>query len=98
MSDSIDQATVTQVAKLARIQLSDQQLSESAKQLADILDYIGQLEQVTLPDDVEPFFGAIESVNAVRSDEVIASVDRDSILKNAPSSDGEFYVVPPVFK
>lgn len=98
MPESIDRATVEQVARLARIHLSEKQLDESSKQLGEILNYIGQLEQVELPDDVVPFFGAIESVNAIREDEVKPSVNRDSILKNAPDSDGEVYSVPPVFK
>lgn len=98
MPDSIDRRTVEQVARLARIHLSDQQLDDSSKQLAEILDYVGQLEQVSLPSDVEPFFGAIESVNAIRADETKPSVDRESILANAPETDGEFYSVPPVFE
>jgi aspartyl-tRNA(Asn)/glutamyl-tRNA(Gln) amidotransferase subunit C len=98
MSDSIDRATVEQVAKLARIHLPESQLDESSKQLGAILEYVSQLDQVTLPDDVEPFFGAIESVNAIRTDEQHPSVPRDEILSNAPDSDGEFYKVPPVFK
>ena len=98
MSETIDRGTVEQVARLARIYLSEQQLDEASKQLGKILNYVGQLEQVELPDDVEPFFGAIESVNAIRTDEVQPSVDRESVLANAPDSDGEYYSVPPVFK
>ena len=97
MPESIDRETVEQVARLARIHLSEQQLDASSKQLGAILNYVGQLEQVELPSDVEPFFGAIESVNAIREDEVLPSVKRDTILSNAPDSDGEFYSVPPVF-
>ncbi len=98
MSESIDQSTVEQVARLAKIKLSDQQLAASAKQLAEVLDYVGQLEEVALPESIEPFFGAIESVNAIRDDQLTPSVERETILANAPESDGEFYVVPPVFK
>jgi len=94
----IDKSTVEQVAKLARIRLSEQQLNDSALQLADVFDYIAQLEDANIGDDVEPFFGAIESVNAIRPDELKPSAARDSILENAPETDGEFYVVPPVFK
>jgi len=97
MSDSIDRATVEQVAQLARIDLPESQLDESARQLAEILEYVGQLEKVDLPDDVEPFFGATESVNAIRADKRVPSIDRNTILSNAPDSDGEFYQVPPVF-
>jgi aspartyl-tRNA(Asn)/glutamyl-tRNA(Gln) amidotransferase subunit C len=98
MSNSIDRATVEQAARLARIHLSQQQLDASSKQLGEILNFVGQLDKVDLPDDVEPFFGAIESVNAIREDKVQPSLNRDSILSNAPDSDGEFYSVPPVFK
>ena len=98
MTKSIDRSTVEQVAKLARIHLSPDQLDKASIQLAAIFEYVGQLEQVELPDDVEPFFGAIESVNAIRDDLVKDSLDRETIFKNAPDSDGEFYSVPPVFK
>ncbi|MDG1875030.1 MAG: Asp-tRNA(Asn)/Glu-tRNA(Gln) amidotransferase subunit GatC [Mariniblastus sp.] len=97
MSDSIDRETVEQVARLACIDLPASRVDETAKQLAEILEYVGQLEQVSLPDDVEPFFGATESVNAIRKDELSPSVARPDILSNAPDSDGEFYQVPPVF-
>lgn len=97
MSDSIDRKTVEQVARLARIHLTDEQRDASAQQLAAILDYVKQLEAVELPEDIEPFFGAIESVNAIRNDEVRPSYSREDVLANAPDSDGEFYQVPPVF-
>ena len=98
MSDSIDRKTVEQVARLAKIHLSEHQLDGAAEQLTAILKYVGQLESVPLPADIEPFFGAIESVNAIRDDVVLPGVDRKLILENAPETDGEFYFVPPVFK
>ncbi len=97
MSHSIDSKTVKQVARLAKIHLADDQLNDSSKQLAEVLNYVSQLESVPLPDDVEPFFGAIESVNAIREDSTQPSIERKTILKNAPHTDGEFYSVPPVF-
>jgi len=96
MSEPIDREKVESVARLARIDLPESQIDETAKKLGDVLTYIGQLDQVDLPEDVEPFFGAIESVNAIRSDQQADSVDRDLILSNAPDADGEFYRVPPV--
>ncbi len=98
MSQSIEPKTVKQVARLAKIQLTEDQLDVSSKKLAEVLDYVSQLESVSLPDDVEPFFGAIQSVNAIREDNARPSIDRETILKNAPDTDGEFYSVPPVFK
>ena len=56
-----------------------------------------QIDQVEIPEGTEPFYGATESTNAVRTDDVVASFEREKILENAPDSDGEFYRVPPVF-
>ena len=98
MSDSIDRETAIQVARLARIHLSPAEAESMQKQLSHNLHYVGQLDQVELPDDLEPFFGAVESVNAVRPDQVEPSFDRKLMLENAPDTDGEFYRVPPVFK
>ncbi|MGY8746647.1 MAG: Asp-tRNA(Asn)/Glu-tRNA(Gln) amidotransferase subunit GatC [Pirellulales bacterium] len=97
MAGTPEQTTVNQVAKLARIHLDEQQIESSAEKLAQILGYIGQLDEVELPEDITPFFGAIESVNAIRGDQLQTSVSRKEILDNAPDSDGEFYLVPPVF-
>ncbi len=98
MPDSIDRETVLQVARLARIQLSETEADSMGEQLSRILHYVSQLSAVELPADIEPFFGAVESVNASRVDETQESLERDLILDNAPDTDGEFYRVPPVFQ
>eukprot|EP01047_Picozoa_sp_COSAG01_P028413 COSAG01_NODE_1907_length_8929_cov_130.365798_9_plen_69_part_00 len=56
MSETPEQPTVNQVARLARIHLDDQQLTSSGEKLEQILEFVSQLEQVELPKDVEPFF------------------------------------------
>ncbi|MCL4129905.1 UNVERIFIED_CONTAM: hypothetical protein GTU68_042459 [Idotea baltica] len=95
---NIEPEKVRAVAKLARISVNETQLADSSQQLNKILGYVEQLQAVQLPEDVEPFFGAIESVNAIRPDERKPSADRETIFENAPDSNGEFYQVPPVFK
>ena len=84
------------VAELARLHLPDDQAEATQADLERVLEYVQQLESVELPEDTEPFFGAIESVNAIRTDEVLPSTNRETILDNAPDSDGEFYKVPKV--
>lgn len=85
------------VAKLARIDVPQEKVAATQAHLEKVLNYVRQIESVEIPDDIEPFFGAIESVNALRSDQVHPSFSRDKILDNSPDSDGEFYKVPPVF-
>jgi aspartyl-tRNA(Asn)/glutamyl-tRNA(Gln) amidotransferase subunit C len=86
------------IAKLARIRLSADQLEATEAQFASIVAYIHQLDEVVIADDIEPFFGATESVNATRPDQVVDSYAREKIIANAPQTDGEFYKVPSVFE
>jgi len=95
---NIEPDQVLAVAKLARISVNETQLADSSQQLNKILGYVEQIQAVQLSDNVEPFYGAVESVNAIRPDEKKPSTDRETILENAPDSNGEFYQVPPVFK
>ena len=104
MSDSNESAELAdattlakKIAKLARIQLSENETQETAAQFANVVNYIHQLDQVDIPAGTEPFFGATESTNATRPDEVVKSFPREEILANAPKTDGEYYRVPPVF-
>lgn len=85
------------VAKLARIDLPDDKAEAVQENLEEVLNYVQQLESVQLPEGIEPFFGAIESAGAIRTDAAQPSHPREEILSNAPDSDGQFYKVPSVF-
>lgn len=97
MSNSTDQKTVVDVARLARLDLPPDSVPLYQQQLTSILRYVGQLEQVDIPADTTPFFGATETENATRTDQVQPSYPRETMLQNAPQTDGEYYLVPPVF-
>lgn len=97
MSESISRQTALAVAKLARIHLSEADAEQTQDQLSSMLGYVSQLNAAEICADIQPFFGAVEAVNAIRDDVVQPSFPRDIILHNAPDSDGEFYRVPPVF-
>lgn len=97
MSELIDEKSVVAVAKLARLELPMDQVADYQHQLARVLAYIGQLDQLQLPPDTQPFFGVAESHNATRVDAKSPSYPREVILGNAPETDGEYFLVPPVF-
>ena len=91
------QTSAKKIASLARIELTEEEAATVQVEFEKILKYIHQIDQVEIPQGIEPFYGATESTNAIRQDKVAPSIQRDDILKNAPDSDGEFYQVPPVF-
>ncbi len=94
-SSKIDSATVRYVANLSRIDLSDEELGLFSHQLAEIVDYINQLDELDT-DGVEPLAQAIEIPNVLREDEVTPSLSPQEALANAPERKGDSYKVPAV--
>src|SRR5260370_139054 len=78
------------VAKLARLQLSDADLTTMTKQLAAIVEYVTQLQQVNT-DGVEPLNHALPVHNVFREDEPRPSlpVDEEFALEQARAVDGK---------
>jgi aspartyl-tRNA(Asn)/glutamyl-tRNA(Gln) amidotransferase subunit C len=88
---------VRKVASLARLKVSDAEVTSLLGDLTAILDYVGRLSEVDTTD-VEPMVHAIELHNVLRSDELVASLPRTAALGNAPRSDGECFLVPAIIE
>ena len=92
---SISCAEVEKVSLLARLQLTDQELTPMTTQLGQIVGYVDLLGQVDT-DGVEPMAHAIELTNVFAEDAVQPSLPRDQALATAPHQDGQGYLVPAV--
>ena len=92
---AIDRKTVEHVAKLARLQLSPEELDRYGKQLAAILDYIAKLEKLDV-QGLEPLAHAVDTENVFREDVPRPSLPRDAALQNAPEKNGDFFIVPKI--
>lgn len=88
-----DQAA--KIAKLARLRLDDDKLERFAGQMDDILAYMETLSSVDTTG-VEPLYGPVTHATPMREDEVVRTCSRDAVLKNAPATDGQFFVVPKI--
>lgn len=86
---------VANIAKLARLSLSDEKLAAFAGQFNDILGYMEELGRADTAG-VAPLYGPVEEVSALREDVVRKEFDRSEILANAPRTDGTFFVVPKI--
>lgn len=95
MSDKLTRDEVLKVARLARLKLTDAEIDDCTTKLGSILDYVAQLNDVNT-DDVEPMVHAVELSNVFRADVVNPSLPRDAALKNAPKTDGQFFLVPQI--
>ncbi|MDP9070926.1 MAG: Asp-tRNA(Asn)/Glu-tRNA(Gln) amidotransferase subunit GatC [Actinomycetota bacterium] len=92
MTERISAADVAHVARLARLDLSDEELSRFAQQLGAVLDHaagVAALDTAGVPPTAHP----LPVQNVFREDEPRPSLEREDVLSMAPSAeDGRFRV------
>ncbi|MBI1320814.1 MAG: Asp-tRNA(Asn)/Glu-tRNA(Gln) amidotransferase subunit GatC [Candidatus Hydrogenedens sp.] len=91
----ITKADVEYVAGLAQLSLSDAAKEKLARELGDILTYIEQLNELDT-EGIEPMMHAMPLTNVLREDKVEPCLPRELALKNAPNTDGEYFLVPKI--
>ena len=92
---SLTEVEVRHVAKLASIELSDEQVKTTMGQLNNILDYIDQLSKVNTRG-VVPTSHVHGVVNAFRDDVVKEPLPIEAIEQNAPNFKNGCFVVPKI--
>jgi aspartyl-tRNA(Asn)/glutamyl-tRNA(Gln) amidotransferase subunit C len=89
----IDREQVLHVARLARLQLDDDEVTKIAGELSAILEHIEKIEALDL-DDVAPTAHVIEVTNALRPDEPRPCLPREVVLAQAPAVADDGFSVP----
>ena len=92
---SVDQATVRRVAKLARIKVKEENVERLAGELNSILHWIEQLNEVNV-EGVEPMTSVVSVKMKKRADVVTDGGIAKDVVKNAPMSEENFFLVPKV--
>lgn len=92
---AITKEEVERVAHLARLRLSAQELVTMTGQLDTILSYVTKLNELDT-SGVQPMTHAFSVSNTFREDQVLDSLVREEALANAPSHNGETFVVPKI--
>jgi len=95
MTERLTRDDVLKVARLARLKLSEAEVEAFTEQLGQVLEYISLLGQLDT-DEIEPLAHAADLVDVFREDEPRESLSREQALANAPSSDGAYFMVPPI--
>jgi aspartyl-tRNA(Asn)/glutamyl-tRNA(Gln) amidotransferase subunit C len=91
----IDREQVLHVARLARLELSEEEVERMSKELSDVLGHIEKIGELDLTG-VPPTTHVVEVSNALRPDEPEPSLPREVALANAPAvADGGFLVPSP---
>ena len=87
---------VLHVAKLARLELTDDEMERFGGELSKVLDHIEKIGELGDLADVEPTSHVVAVENVLREDEPRPSIPREKALANAPdAADGGFRVPSP---
>jgi aspartyl-tRNA(Asn)/glutamyl-tRNA(Gln) amidotransferase subunit C len=93
----ISVADVEKVARLARLELSEEEKSLFAGQMAAILGYVDKLKELNT-DGILPTSHAVPMENAFREDVARPAIGVEQALANAPDRVESFYRVPKVIE
>ncbi|HYJ13810.1 MAG TPA: Asp-tRNA(Asn)/Glu-tRNA(Gln) amidotransferase subunit GatC [Thermomicrobiales bacterium] len=89
---SLTDADVQYVATLARLGLSQDEVSTLRNELSSILEHIAVLQQLDT-STISPTAQVNDLSNVMREDMVVASLSQDQVLANAPQSRDGFFEV-----
>jgi aspartyl-tRNA(Asn)/glutamyl-tRNA(Gln) amidotransferase subunit C len=92
---AITDEDVLHVARLARLELSDEEVARMREQLSAILDAVGKVSQLDL-SGVEPTAHPLDLVNVLAEDDPRPSLPLVDALANAPDPEDGFFAMPAV--
>jgi aspartyl-tRNA(Asn)/glutamyl-tRNA(Gln) amidotransferase subunit C len=91
----VDEKLVRRIARLARIKVTDAEAKGLPKELSQILDWVKQLDEVDTRN-VEPMTRVVAQEMKKRKDAVNDGEIAADIVRNAPMTEDNFFVVPKV--
>jgi aspartyl-tRNA(Asn)/glutamyl-tRNA(Gln) amidotransferase subunit C len=89
----LDRAQVLHVARLARLELSEEEVERFSAELSKVVEYIEKIEELDL-EGVPPTSHVVDVTNALRPDEPRPSWPRDVMLAAAPDAADDGFRVP----
>ena len=91
---AISREQVLHVARLARLDLRDEEVERLTGELGAILDAVSKVAELDLAD-VPPTSHPLDLVNAWAEDEPHESLPLEAVFANAPAREGDLFQVPP---
>jgi aspartyl-tRNA(Asn)/glutamyl-tRNA(Gln) amidotransferase subunit C len=91
---AITREQVEHVARLARLDLREDEIARLTEELGAILEAVSKVAELDLAD-VPPTSHPLDLVNAWAEDEPHDSLSVEEALANAPAREGDLFRVPP---
>jgi len=94
----VDLELLEKLEKLSLLKIDDSKRENVVSQLSDILEYVDSLNELDTSSQ-DSYFSTLDGGTPLREDVVNSNKDiSDSIIKNAPQSDDNFFVVPAIIE
>jgi aspartyl-tRNA(Asn)/glutamyl-tRNA(Gln) amidotransferase subunit C len=93
----ITEADIRHVARLSRLEFTDEEIGRFTLDLNNIISYVDKLAELDT-SNVEPTSHALKMSNVLREDVVAPSLPNDEALANAPETEGPFFKVPQIIQ
>ena len=94
---SLEHAQVEQIALLARISLTPEEVELFQGQLSQLLEQFQVLSELDTTD-VSPTGHAVDLQAVMRDDDDEDSLDLEDVLRNSPNPEGEYFRVKAVLE
>jgi aspartyl-tRNA(Asn)/glutamyl-tRNA(Gln) amidotransferase subunit C len=91
---AITREEVLHVARLASLELTDEEVERLTGELSAILEAVSKVSELDL-SDVPPTSHPLELVNAWAEDEPRPSLELEDVFSNAPAREADLFKVPP---
>jgi len=95
---TIDNTVLEKLEKLSMLKIEDEKKEELASQLTEILAYIENLNELDT-DDLDASFSTLSGGTLLREDTPNTNSEiSQSIFKNAPNAENDFFIVPKIIE
>lgn len=91
----VSKEEILHIAKLARLNLKEEEIPEYIKNLQDILNFANVVNEAPI-DGLDTAIGAIDNYNVFRKDEIEVFEDNKALLQNAPEQEDNMFKIPKV--
>ena len=92
---AVEQTEIEKIAELARVRISDTEISEVTQRISSILEMVGQMQAVDT-EAVEPMANPLDAQQRLRADAVTECDQHRAFQAIAPAVEADLYLVPRV--
>jgi aspartyl-tRNA(Asn)/glutamyl-tRNA(Gln) amidotransferase subunit C len=86
---------IDHIAHLSRLSFEGEEKSAIQKDLNNIIDFMGKLNEINT-ENVEPLVFMSDEINVLREDIPAQTITHEEALKNAPKKDSDYFRIPKV--